>query len=350
MKAPQRLHLKWLNGVKREIELRKKEWANHSFKTIYFGGGTPSILSSSVLEELLVFIKQTFSSEIILEELIEVNLEVNPEHVSAKNIEIWLSIGFNRFSIGIQSFDDEVLKTLGRSHSSSLAKNALSLLNEYKLNFSADLMFGLPNQTIELFKNDLEKLCSFEPNHLSFYGLTIEEGTLFSQWESKNKVEFPEDYDVFYTEGVAMVESKGYLRYEVSNFAKQGYESKHNRLYWNSIDYLGVGPGAHSFKSGVRFGNEKHFNKWLMQVEDVELTRSTSEILSEYDKISEFIWLGLRQAQGVDLSFFELTKKAEILTKAQLYIESEMLTYLSGNLKVKGRGWLMIDQIVVDLI
>ena len=196
MKAPERLHLKWLNGVKREVELKKKEWVNHSFKTIYLGGGTPSILSSSILEELLVFIRQAFSSETILEELIEVNLEVNPEHVNAKNIEMWLSIGFNRFSIGIQSFDDEVLKTLGRSHSSALAESALNLLNEYKLNFSADLMFGLPNQTIELFKNDLEKLCSFEPSHLSFYGLTIEEGTLFSQWEAKNKVEFPEDYDV----------------------------------------------------------------------------------------------------------------------------------------------------------
>lgn len=350
MKAPERLHQKWLSGIKREVELKKNEWSGHFFGTIYLGGGTPSILSSSILEELLIFIKQTFSSKVGFQDLLEINLEVNPEHVSAENIEKWLQIGFTRFSIGIQSFNDKVLKTLGRSHSVELAEKALSLFKHYNLDYSADLMFGLPNQSVDLFLEDLEKLCSYSPNHLSFYGLTIEEGTLFSQWEEKQKVEFPEDYDEFYIQGVELVESKGYLRYEVSNFAKKGFESKHNQLYWNNVDYLGVGPGAHSFKAGVRIGNEKHLNKWLLQLGEFEFSSSFTEVLSEYDKVSELVWLGLRQIRGVNLSLIELEKRNLILENAKTYLESNILIFSDGFLKVNGRGWLLIDQIVVDLI
>lgn len=350
MKAPERLHLEWLNGVKKEIKLKSADWENYCFNTLYLGGGTPSILSSSILEELLVFIKDTFVYQVTLQDLVEVNLEVNPEHVSAQNIENWLKIGFTRFSIGIQSFDDEVLKTLGRSHSVSLAENALKLFSEYNLDFSADLMFGLPGQSTELFLRDLKHLCSFRPNHLSFYGLTIEEGTLFSQWEAKQKVEFPEDYDEFYLQGVAFVESQGYKRYEVSNFAKKGFESKHNQLYWNNIAYLGIGPGAHSFKDGVREGNEKHLKKWLSQLNSFSQNVESLEVLDDYDKLSEQIWLGLRQSKGVDLSQIEAGKLKEILEKAKSYLSSKVLINSNGFLKVNGRGWLIIDQIVVDLI
>jgi oxygen-independent coproporphyrinogen III oxidase len=352
MKAPIRLHHKWLEGIKKEILQKKNSWQDCFFETIYLGGGTPSILSSSILEELLTFLNETFEGLGIGRDsrLQELNLEINPEHVSREKIDSWLALGFTRFSIGIQSFDDAVLERLGRSHSSKLAENALSLLSEYQLNFSADLMFGLPNQTVELFLKDLEKLCSYGPSHLSFYGLTIEEGTLFSQWESEEKVEFPEEYDEFYLKGVQLIESKGYRRYEVSNFSRPGYESKHNSLYWNEVDYLGLGPGAHTLQNGVRQGNLKHMNKWLAQMEGEEEIAESIEVLSEYDKISEMIWLGLRQSKGVDLTVLSQAQSFDILKRAQKYLDNSMLKYSKGVLRVQEKGWLLIDQMVVDLI
>jgi oxygen-independent coproporphyrinogen-3 oxidase len=349
MKAPERLHQDWFEGLKKEITLKIKSWAEYRFETVYFGGGTPSILSVDLLASVLEYLKKSFPDSFVNSSPIELNLELNPEHVNKEALQAWLDLGFNRFSIGVQSFNSKILETLGRSHSVVVAEKALSVLQNSGVDYSADLMFGLPGQTTQGFLSDLKKLCEYLPNHLSFYGLTIEEGTLFEQWEEKEKVEFPDEYNEFYLEGVKLVSALGYLRYEVSNFSKLGKESKHNSLYWNNVNYLGLGPGAHSLLEGERFGNPKHLNKWLNALESESYPEDV-EVLSVDEKFSELIWLGLRQSKGVNLTYFKEFEKIKVLKNAVKYIEEGHLKYENEVLQVNNEGWLLIDQIVVDLL
>jgi putative oxygen-independent coproporphyrinogen III oxidase len=336
LKAPARLHSQWLEGVKKEVLQKLQDFPGaKNVKTLYWGGGTPSILSIEVLKEAQDFLKEHFD----LSDLEEMTLEVNPEHLNSQNIKDWQSLDFNRFSVGIQTFDEGLLKTLGRNHNREQAIKGLEALRDSGVSYSGDLMFCLPKQSTSVFLNDLKTLIEYKPTHVSFYGLTFEEGTLFGQLLEKGKLEQPEDiYQEMYEQGVEFLSNNGIERYELSNFAKPGFESVHNSAYWTHENYLGVGPGAHSFYKTKRFWNSKHFKKWIDQeghAEDLEVI--DADIL-KFEKV----WLGLRRREGIKQD--QVARPIAKGWKKKGWVNIE-----NGTISLKKKGWLFLDEMVSEI-
>ena len=219
-------------------------------ETIYFGGGTPTTLTLNQLEKILRAIEKNFS----VDERAEISVEANPGTVDENFLRGLKFLGFNRLSLGVQSFDDELLKILGRIHDSRTAKENILLAKKFFSNVSVDLMYGLPNQTLEKLRRDVEALKNFDVEHVSIYGLEIEDGTKFFQLARAGKLNLPEEnlcadmYD-FITKNLPAL---GFKRYEVSNFAKENFFSRHNLGYWTGKKYFGFGAGAHSFDGKLR--------------------------------------------------------------------------------------------------
>lgn len=343
------LESKWLNCLFNELHSRKSEFSK--FDTIYIGGGTPSELSYSNWEKLLCFLKE----EIIKDNnILEFAIEGNPESISIEKLELWQKYNINRLSIGVQSFNDEQLLCYGRNHDSQTAINALRMAENYKFDLSLDVIFAGPNQSVESFKKDLLKAFEFDLSHISFYGLSVENNTLFGQQYAKNKLEIPDNYEDFYLSGVELVAKHGFNRYEISNFALEGKESIHNRIYWNYGSWLGVGPGAHSFdnKLMIRRANHRKFNSWIKDV-NAENVGEWIENLSVQEQLQEELWLALRMPEGIDLNYF--IKKYGVssfdLSKIEEFISKDWLVSdLNNYLTLKSLGWLFIDQIAIELL
>ncbi len=235
-----------------------KEYS-HKWKTVYIGGGTPNLLSNDFYLNLFKYIDTSNA--------VEVTIELNPEFVTKEQIDFYKKLGVNRFSLGIQTFNEDGLKILGRNHNQKQAVNALNILKNE--NYSFDLIYGYPNQTIDNLFTDLEYIKKFNPPHLSIYNLSYEEGAFFYKWREKGKIT-PLDDDIelkMYELINESVKNQGLYRYEISNFAKKGFESRHNMLYWTSFPYIGVGTGAHSYYydkgNVIRAENEKKLRNYL---------------------------------------------------------------------------------------
>lgn len=263
--------------------------------TIYIGGGTPSLLSISQMKKIIDCLKNNF----VLNEKLEFSIEANPNSLTREKLEFYKENGINRLSIGVQTLEDEKLKNIGRIHTSEMALNSIKLANKYFDNVSVDMLIGLPDMDKEMFLNQIEILTALNIKHISAYMLQIEEGTPLSKMAKENKIFLPEDDDSVevYEEMAKLLKTKGFDRYEVSNFAKNGYECRHNVKYWTGEDYIGFGLSAHSYMGGVRFANAKKMDEYYNR------KIALNETLTKEQKIEEHIMLGLRCNRGVDKKF-----------------------------------------------
>jgi oxygen-independent coproporphyrinogen-3 oxidase len=333
-----------------EIDL-KKSLLKESIKTIYFGGGTPSLLTAEELFKIITKIRSTFR----VDEVVELTLECNPDHLNLEYLQSINAIGINRLSIGIQSFDDSVLKKLNRSHN---ANTAISALRNAKTigfnNITIDLIYGIPFQTDEQLAYNLKVINQFEINHISAYHLTFEEKTVFGKWLDQGKIfELDDEKSLDQFKQVRLqLKENGFRQYEVSNFSKPDFHSKHNSSYWKGDEYLGIGPSAHSFIHGNRSWNIKHNKKYIDSIKNNVIPEEV-ENLSDLDQYNEYILLSLRQLdQGLDVQLLqnnyhkywyksqdrinEFLKSGHLLQQENKYILSEngifIIDYISSEL------------------
>ncbi len=284
----------YLNALISEMEKYRGELVD----TIFIGGGTPTSLTTEQLELLLQNVKEKF----ILTDSCEFTIEANPKTLDREKLETLKKYGVNRLSIGVQSFNDGELEKLGRVHTALDAEETILLAKKYFDNISIDLMCAIPDQTKESFRENLKKAFLQEVQHISCYSLILEEGTPLFEENEKGNLVLPDEetereiYDMLVTE----MEKHGYIQYEISNFAKAGFESEHNKKYWQCDEYIGIGLSAHSYIGGIRFSNTDDFSAYI----EGEFLSGEREVLSKDDKMSEFMFLGLRKTGGVSKTEF----------------------------------------------
>ena len=289
-----------LRCLLKELEQRRNE-INTSVSSIYFGGGTPSVLTINEIKQL---IDQCFKHYKILDDL-EVTLEANPEDISIELINGYAKAGINRLSIGVQSFQDNVLEWMNRSHSSKQATDCIKWANQAGItNISVDLIYGVPEELQRNWIQDLETLISLNVTHISAYNLTVEEKTVLHKLVKEKKQLMPDQdicndaYDLL----VQTLKLAGYEQYEVSNFSKKGFQSRHNSAYWHRAPYLGIGPSAHSFNGQkTRSWNVSNNRQYIKQIDSGICTFETEE-LTDLDIANEIILLGTRTKKGVSIN------------------------------------------------
>jgi oxygen-independent coproporphyrinogen-3 oxidase len=299
--ADEKARDRYVQALLMEIErYRETETADRKIKTLYIGGGTPSILSVDQLDCIMQKIKYTFN----FCDDIEASMEMNPGTASKEKCRALYQMGINRLSIGLQSTNDMELKTLGRIHSYEDFINTYTWCREAGFqNINVDLMAALPYQIVESYTTGLRKIIRLAPEHISAYSLILEEGTPFYQKYNSGCYPLPDEEQerLMYRETEQILAQAGYERYEISNYAKKGYACRHNLVYWQGGDYLGLGLGSSSYMDGVRFHNTTDFNTYVNQGAYVE----DREELSVQAKMEEFMFLGLRVIAGVSGTEFE---------------------------------------------
>lgn len=302
-------------------------YQNEALDTIYFGGGTPSLMEISELNKLLNKFNLTKNTEI--------TIEVNPDSIDEKYLIGLKDIGFNRLSIGSQSFDDKLLKQIGRRHNSNQIFHTIELAQKAGFkNISVDLIYGLPNQTLEMLKKDLDIINSLPIQHVSLYGLKIDEGCYFYKNHPQNLPDDDIQADMYLT---AIEKLKDFDHYEISNFAKTGYESKHNLNYWKENEYYGFGIAAHGFIDGVRYSNYTKLDKYL----ENPVEREYGKFLTEQEKLEESIFLGFRIKEGINTKTINEKYHIDFDTKYKNIIEKYIST---GHLIKTQEGYQLSDE------
>ncbi len=340
-----------IDAMCKELVLQKKYLTDELVETIYFGGGTPSLLSESELGSLFDTINQNF----IVKDNAEVTLEANPDDLTEQNLSLLKSMGINRLSIGVQSFDDSVLKFLNRVHS---AKEAIHCIEEAQKaginNISIDLIYAIPGQDLNLWKKNIEKAIAISPAHVSAYSLTIEEKTVFGRWQKTGKLHSESD-ETAATQMEILMQMLGnasYEHYEISNFCKPGFYSRHNSSYWKQKKYLGVGPSAHSYNGHSRQHNINNNTLYIEAIKQ-ETIPFQLEILSRANKINEYLLTTLRTHWGSDLDYLLKEHNHDLLNENHKEIESFLATGLlqqkENFLILTSKGKLLADKIASDL-
>ena len=295
----------YVAALKKEIGLRAAEpfWQRQRFATIFFGGGTPSLLSPQQIAEILDTVFGAFQ----FEQHPEITIEANPGTLTSEQLARYRSTGVNRLSLGVQSLHADELERLDRIHSPQQAIDAVMMARHAGFeNINMDFIFALPQQTIPRWQASLEQAFELQPTHISAYNLTIEHGTPLDVKIRKGEMEplSEEEERAFYQFTIDFLESHGYRQYEISNFAKPGFEAKHNIKYWDGSVYLGLGASAHSFDGKRRFWNVANLRKYLEALTAARLPEDSAEQLSKSQQMFETAFLGLRQRHGVDLAAF----------------------------------------------
>lgn len=334
-----------------EIELQQHYLEGEQIETIYFGGGTPSLLTQAEVEELMTAIRTRF----VVTKQAEITLEANPDDLSKEKLAALKKSGVNRLSIGIQTFHDTLLTSLNRAHSSEDAMRCVSNSREAGFNnISIDLMYALPAETMEMWKEDIERALALDPEHISCYSLTIEPKTAFGKWTKQGKLKAPEDEVAAQHLELLMdvLEKAGYEHYEVSNFAKPGFYSRHNSSYWKGAHYLGIGPSAHSYNGISRHytvANNHHYLKAMAS----GAVPFEKEILSKADKINEYLLTTLRTSWGCDSEKLLAATGYDLLTEQATYVQQLVdLQYAlveERKITLTRRGKLLADKIASDL-
>jgi oxygen-independent coproporphyrinogen III oxidase len=338
-----------VNAIAREATLRK-DYITETVDTIYFGGGTPSILNTNDIAFLLDKIKKNYT----VNPQAEITLEANPDDITEEKLLAWKQIGINRFSLGIQSFIDEELKWMNRSHNSNQAQQCIHLINKHFNNYSIDLIFGSQLLTNEQWLQNIETALSFNPPHLSCYALTIEEKTALGK-----KVEQKKQANIDNTKQAEQFEilmqklaAAGYNHYEISNYAKPNFESKHNSSYWQGKHYLGLGPSAHSFNEISRSWNMANNALYVAGIESNQSVLE-KEILTPTQQLNEYIMIALRTSQGIHLDTIQEKFGSNILTELNKnlssWIQSNHLLQVQQQIQLTQKGKLFADAIASDL-
>ncbi|KFF19797.1 coproporphyrinogen III oxidase [Chryseobacterium piperi] len=341
-----------LSAMKKEIFLRKDELQNKTLQSLYFGGGTPSILSGDEINSLVDEVLKYFS----FEKDIEITLEANPDDLDKDFLKDLSKSPVNRLSIGTQSFFDEDLKLMNRAHNASEAEGSIKRAQDFGFeNLSIDLIYGSPTSNLEIWKENLNKTIALEVPHISSYALTVEPKTALNDWILKGKVANPKEEEqnkeFYYLSD--FLKDHGFDHYEVSNFAKPGFYSRHNSSYWKYKEYLGIGPSAHSYNGyDVRSWNVANNQQYIKKLNS-NLLAKESEILSQEDQFNEMMMIGLRTMWGVDLGSLNSKFPEEFLQKSQNEIQQKIsegiLIVENNHLKIPEKHWFMADGIASDL-
>jgi oxygen-independent coproporphyrinogen-3 oxidase len=341
----------YIQALLREIDLRS-DYIKEPVSTIYFGGGTPSLLKPGFIDEILLKIDQAFN----INPSPEITFECNPDDLSLLYTKQLYNAGINRISLGTQSFIDSELEILGRRH--SMKKNFEALEAVLSTGFddvSIDLIYGLPGSSVQRLNESINQVMRFPVNHISAYHLTIEEGTLFHHyWQQGKFKELPEDMsgELFQTV-VKKLEANNFEQYEISNFARDGYYSRHNSNYWKDVPYIGLGPAAHSFNGSSREWNVADVKKYISSLNMGEIP-AEKEFLSINDLYNEFIMKRLRTSVGLNkeefIQRFGEEKFSHFLNTVQKYIGADDLTESEGNFFLTESGKFLSDHIIRDLI
>lgn len=339
----------YLQALRNEFsQLRRR----YEVDTIFVGGGTPTHLTESQLHELFDIVDEHFD----LTDHGEFSVEANPDGLDGNKLKCLHQRGVNRLSLGVQSFDDSILKTLERAHSS---KEATSVINEAAAvleNVSIDLIFAVPSQTMQSWTDSLQTAIASAVSHISTYGLTYEKGTDFFSRRKRGQLHpLPDETErAMYAAAMNQLHSAGFRHYEISNFARPGSECRHNRTYWSASEYFAFGPGAARYINGVRSTNSRNVNTWIKNWTAGKVSIQEHERLSADDQICEAVFLGLRQIDGIaiedfnrrfDVSVVELFESA-----IEINVERGWLEITDSHIRLTQEGRFMADSVVVDFL
>lgn len=341
-----------ISAIKKEIFLRKEELQNKKLSSLYFGGGTPSILSVDELQSIIDEILKYFD----FDAHIEITLEANPDDLDNNFLKNLSKTEINRLSIGTQSFFEEDLRLMNRAHNANQAEDSIKRAQDFGFeNISIDLIYGSSTSNFDIWKENLHKTIALQVPHISSYALTVEPKTALHNWVEKNKIKKPEEAvqnrEFYYLS--AFLKEHGFIHYEISNFAREGFLSKHNSAYWQYKEYLGIGPSAHSYngrdkRSWNRANNSLYINSLVENKLPME-----AEILSEKDQYNEMMMIGLRTTWGVSINALQDKFSDEILEifhkNIQPKIEEGFLIIEGGFLKIPEKHWFLSDGIASDL-
>ena len=340
-----------IDAMQNEIRLQKSYLKDEQVDTLYFGGGTPSLLAIHEIGQFLDIIYSAFK----VSDVLEITLEANPDDLSVAKTRDLKRLGINRLSIGIQSFDDNILKFLNRAHNAQDSFKAIKNAESAGFdNINLDLIFAITQNHGRVIQRDMAHILQILPQHISTYCLTIEPGTVFGNWSIKGKfMEVSTDSAADEFEYIIdTLCGNGYEHYEVSNFSKPGFISLHNRNYWRQVPYLGIGPSAHSFDGTTRQSNVRNNSKYIKSLE-INKIPAEKEYLSKSDKINEYLLTGLRTKWGVDLSVIKNKYQTDIWKYNKSYIQNlvnlNLATFYNGKLQLQKKGMLMADKICSDL-
>lgn len=339
-----------IDCIVKEMDIRKSEFSK-KINSVYIGGGTPSVMTNFELETIFNGLEKKIS----ISDIKEITIEINPEDLINEKLEFYYEIGINRLSIGIQSMNNNILKWMNRSHNKNQIINGLNTVKEIGYeNISLDFIYGTPKNLIRDIKDELLEILKFNPTHLSCYHLTIEDGTYFGHLEKKRKIKRIED-DVSQKEFQWISEklkSKNYQHYEISNFALQGKQSFHNSNYWNQSSYIGLGPGAHSFRNSTRRWNISNNRLYIKNIK-AGVPYFEQEVLSPYDLVNEKIMLGLRTLNGLDKNYiFSIVPqsiKDEIESKLNTFLKDEILISTNNIISMNPEKWLLSEYVSREL-
>ncbi|WP_457677553.1 radical SAM family heme chaperone HemW [Thermovibrio sp.] len=325
-------------AVLKELSLRAPHFSQ--FPTIYFGGGTPSLLSPSFFEAILSKVGQ-FS---------EITVEFNPEDAKEEKLRALKELGVNRISIGVQSLSEKSLKLLKRKHSVKESLKAVETALKYFPNTSVDLMFGIPQERPEEFLKGLDRITEFPIKHLSLYALTLYEETELKELVESGKLKMPNEktFKREYYEARELLKEKGFNQYEISNFAVKGFESKHNLLYWKMENYLGIGPSAASLLENLYWKNLSDYGKYLKAVERGKLPTEKVEELSEKELTELKIAMGLRLTEGIDLKL--IPERVRENERFKSLLEEELIEVREKKLRLKERALLISNWVISEIL
>ena len=320
----------YIESLKEEI--RKFDFSSYNVTSIYIGGGTPSYIDSKYIKYILDELKTRVKFDDI-----EITIEVNPGTVTEEKLKEYKEAGINRISIGLQSTNNNLLKEIGRIHTYEEFLEAYQLVNKIGFNnINVDLMLALPGQTIQDLKESLDKIINLNPNHISVYSLIVEEGTKISKLLEEGKISLPEEEQerrmYWYVKDI--LELNGYNHYEISNFSKKGKESKHNMNCWNQEEYIGFGVAAHSYINNVRFSNTDNIQEYIKNIKEnnTENNITIEEEQTLEDKKKEFMMLGFRKIEGVDISKFK-----------EKFVDNPLFLYRGKLNKLTEEGLIEVD-------
>jgi len=343
----------YFQALKNEIEVYEKALQDYKIGTVFIGGGTPSFVDADYILELISNCRMHFD----IEPEAEISIETNPGTLSYGKLAAYLDAGINRLSMGMQAWQDRLLKSIGRIHRTDEFIENFELARKVGFsNINVDLIFGLPGQTFNDWVETVNNVIGLGPSHISCYSLKIEEGTVFSDWLSEGKL-IPVDDELdrqMYHFTIERLTGHGYRHYEISNFSKPGFECRHNLVYWEDRQYIGLGAGAHSYFNGKRYNNTYDLDKYIYYAGKRQFHRENIQEIDINEQISEYMILGLRLIQGVNVDKFKEEFGADVFNlfgeKINKLISRGLLEFNEGMLRLTKTGLDLANQVFIEFV
>jgi oxygen-independent coproporphyrinogen III oxidase len=347
------LQEQYFNALKSEFSSYKEILEDKTIQTIYFGGGTPSLVKSHLIKNFFEYIISNFH----VSQDFEATIECNPDSITQQKLLTYKQSGMNRISLGLQAFQDRILKLLDRAHTVDQFLSRYELIKKIGFkNINIDLIFGIPNQTFADWKETLKKVIEIKPTHISCYSLETDNNSPLAQKISQEILKLPSENlnrQMYYFAKQAL-RNTNYIQYEISNFSRPGFECKHNLMFWQGYDYIGIGAGAHSKFGSQHYQNIKNITKYIRNVENNNNTRGNIVKLSKNDEILEYIVVGLRLSRGLNLHAFEKKFNQSILTlypnQIRNLAKENLVEVNYGNLKLTEKGMDLENKVLAEFI